>query len=86
MKEYMEQIMYSHKWFKTLYTTIEKKIKRLRMKNSKWIDIIQKQITDNEETFEANSIKDFLNNERKGVLQKRRFTKGILESLKSPIH
>lgn len=55
------------------------------MKNSKLIqDIIQKQITDNEETFEANSIKDFLSNERKDILQKRRFTKGILESLKSP--
>lgn len=81
----MEQKMYSHKWFKTLCTTIEEKIKRLRMKNSKLIqDIIQKQITDNEETFEANSIKDFLSNERKDILQKRRFTKGILESLKSP--
>lgn len=59
MKEYMEQIMYSHKWFKILSKKIEKKVKRLRMKISKWIDIIQKQITDNEETFKAKSIKMF---------------------------
>lgn len=42
------------------------------MKNSKWIDIIQKQVTDNEETFEANSIKDFLNNEREDNIYYKR--------------